>query len=152
MSMEARQAHMPKRYEKEIEDILRGAERSAGSDNSGWQKRDRARWKQKRAARPWRIRIAYDISTILLFSGVGLILLAYLINSHLHLAATLIAISGVILFLSPIALSIRQSTTGNAQYWRGQPVSGKPYRQVSWQQRWRALQRAIGGWFGKGPK
>ncbi len=80
---------MPKRYEKEIEDILRGAERSAGSDNSGWQKRDRARWKQKRAARPWRIRIAYDTSTILLFSGVGLILLAYLINSQLHLAATL---------------------------------------------------------------
>ncbi|MCL5257166.1 MAG: hypothetical protein M1319_05155 [Chloroflexi bacterium] len=140
---------MPSKYEKEIEDILRGAERRAEADDN-WQKRDRERWKQRRPARRWRIRGAYDTSTILLFSGVGLIVLAFIVNFQLHFAATIMAIAGVILFLSPIFLSIKQATSGNPKYWRGQPVRRRPIA-GRWQW-WRTLQSDFRRWLGKGPR
>lgn len=136
---------MPSKYEKEISEILERMDRQSPADRD-WQKRDREHWKKPKTPRNNRPS-GFSVSPgLLLWVGVGLVVIAFVVNMVLPVAAPLIALVGIGLFFASIVLSVMGRTGKTEKYWRGQPV--KPRKQYGglggW---WRDFQRR---WFRKG--
>lgn len=147
---------MPSKFEKEIEEILNAADRRSPEPlerRSDWQKRDRERWK-KRPQRRWPAGLTLHNPSALVFGGVGLVVVAFAIQSYFAPLAMALAVLGIALFVSPIFLSFRRTArNSSAQYWRGRPVgrSGFSRGGSTWGDWWRGVQRSLSKLFGKGP-